>query len=248
MVLKFALLIAFIFVACRSFAYVRNVYPKKDEILLIRTAIGIATIIQVPEAIESAIIGDASAYKVEYLNDAVTIKPLRYGARTNLYLVTKSVRYNLRLVAVKQSDADYVVYVKGWVRARPIRWMAVRLTSRNYGGKLTVSRVGHTPGGFLLIDGNYLSSDPVIATSNESSINSNNDLSIKPKDFWVFQKTAAVPIDTLYLSNAKLAHEKPIAWSVSINAGSIQSHRPLLIEVKGLHSVRVTIPARYLWH
>src|SRR6185437_1616257 len=79
-------------------AHVRSVYPRLDEIIVVRAAIGIATIIQVPQAIQSAIIGDQSGFKVEYLYDAVTIKPLRYGVKTNLYLVTQNHRYNLRLL------------------------------------------------------------------------------------------------------------------------------------------------------
>ena len=81
--------------ASSSFANVKTVTPKTDEILEIKTALGIATIIQVPDSVQQAIVGDQSAYRIEYVDKAVTIKPLRYGAKTNLYLFTQKRRYKI---------------------------------------------------------------------------------------------------------------------------------------------------------
>ena len=246
MILRFSLFSSFIF-ACTAFAYVRSVYPKRDEILPIRTAIGIATIIQVPDAIESAIIGDASAYKVEYLNNAVTIKPLRYGARTNLYLVTKSERYNLQLEAVAQSSADYVVYVKDGVRTKPIRWAEVHLIFRKYFTNLTVMRIGHTNGGFLLINGSYSSRSAAPELSDENPNDTGAKTRLNSKYFWIYQGKSPIEIDTLYLSNPSLSRKDAVDWSASINLSAVNRHKPLTIEIKGVHTARVAIPARYLW-
>src|SRR5580704_8633889 len=85
------------FLPILAFAHIHSVKMKPDQILLVKTALGIATIIETPETVQSAIIGDQSAFKVEYLDRAVTIKPLRAGAKTNLYLQTANRRYDLRL-------------------------------------------------------------------------------------------------------------------------------------------------------
>jgi type IV secretory pathway VirB9-like protein len=67
---------------------VRRVQVQSDQIVTIKTAIGIATIIQVPDRPNSIVVGDLSAFKVEYLDQAITIKPLHSGARSNLYVYT----------------------------------------------------------------------------------------------------------------------------------------------------------------
>jgi type IV secretory pathway VirB9-like protein len=67
---------------------VRKIEVKPDQIVTVRTAIGIATIIQVPERPNSIVVGDQAGFKVEYLDQAITIKPLHSGARSNLYTNT----------------------------------------------------------------------------------------------------------------------------------------------------------------
>ncbi len=246
-ILKFSIVSSFIF-ACSALAYVRSIYPKRDAIVPIRTAIGIATIIQVPDPIQSAIIGDASAYKIEYLNDAVTIKPLRFGARTNLYLITQKRRYNLQLWTTSQGDSDYVVYIKEGVRAAPVRWTVIHLVSKAEGTDLAVTNDGHTAQGYLLIDGSYV---PGESTSTYSKANpggpATTESLLMPKDFWVYQGKTPVAIDTLYLSKRQGSTKAPVHWSVSINAVGLHPRRPLVILVKGVHSMRVTIPARFIW-
>ncbi len=69
-------------------ADVRHISTKKDQITKARTALGIATIIQVPDRPTSVVIGDQNSFKIEYLNKAITIKPLVANASTNLYIYT----------------------------------------------------------------------------------------------------------------------------------------------------------------
>ena len=73
-----------------AFAHIHTVKMKPDQILLVKTALGIATIVETPESIQSAIIGDQSGFKIEYLDRAVTIKPLRASARSNLYQIGRA--------------------------------------------------------------------------------------------------------------------------------------------------------------
>ncbi len=85
-----AIFFASIIISSNGFSQIRKATSKEDDISTVKTALGIATILQLPEVIQSAIIGDQSGFKIEYLDKAVTIKPLRWGAKTNLYLVTES--------------------------------------------------------------------------------------------------------------------------------------------------------------
>src|ERR1019366_1555630 len=76
---------------------VRKLHLKHDDIALVHTAIGIATIIQVPDRPTSVVLGDLSAFKVEYLDNAITIKPLSHLAKSNLYIYTEARRFNVSL-------------------------------------------------------------------------------------------------------------------------------------------------------
>ena len=90
---------------------VRRVEVEKDQIVKIKTAIGIATIIQVPDRPNSVVVGDSNSFKVEYLDQAITIKPVARGARSNLYIYTDWRRFNVELITGNDATADYVVYL-----------------------------------------------------------------------------------------------------------------------------------------
>src|SRR5690348_14383823 len=77
---------------------VRKVYLKRDDIALVRTAVGIATLIQVPDRPTSVVLGDTNAFKVEYLENAITLKPLSRSAKSNLYIYTDARRFNVSLI------------------------------------------------------------------------------------------------------------------------------------------------------
>jgi hypothetical protein len=91
---------------------IRRVIVSGDQIVTVKTALGIATIIQVPDRPNSVVVGDQDAFKVEYLDQAVTIKPLQPGAKTNIYIYTDWKRYNVELVSGSESVSDYVVYLE----------------------------------------------------------------------------------------------------------------------------------------
>ena len=169
-VLTFILTILFVYI---SNAQVRSLYPKQDEILTVRTALGIATIIQLTDVIQSAIIGDQSGFRVEYIDKAVTIKPLRYGVKTNLYLVTEKKRYNLRLMTLNQETADFIVYIKEPTVIETVKWKYLNQTIKNKSGSLNITRVGRSTKGFILIEARLIPSQ---------------DTAFLPKHIWIKQK------------------------------------------------------------
>ena len=237
---------AIILFAIRSFAYVRTVYPKTDEIMTVNAAIGIATIIQTPEPIQSAIIGDASAFEVQYLNNAVTIKPLRYGVRTNLYLVTKDERYNLRLITVDQNHADYVVYIKDGAPKAHVYWRVFNRFAHSDSMIVHLLRVGHSPAGFILIDGRVLVKRQNFVRDDSSANPKPLDF-LKPSDFWIFQGKTPKPINTLYLSRLRGRRARPISFSLAVRAADLERNKPLTIEVKHQNDLRVVVPESVLW-
>ncbi len=100
-------------------ALVRKFEVKTDQIVIVKTAIGVATIIQVPDRPTSLVVGDSEAFKIEYLDQAITIKPLRSNAKSNLYIYTDWRRFNVQLVTSSESAADYIVYLNAKQEKRP---------------------------------------------------------------------------------------------------------------------------------
>jgi hypothetical protein len=218
-----------------SAAQVRNVAIKIDDILTVKAALGIATIIQLPETIQSAIIGDLSGFKVEYLDRAVTIKPLRSRVKTNLYLVTEKRRYNVRLVTLNQASADYIVYVKSQDQVAPSnRWVKIGKSQQIDGIKLSVERVGLTAGGFILIDAK-------LATTSSQSIPFN------PSDFEIKQGGNSKVINGLFLSDLKISKDKPVLIRISLAKSDLISKKPVTIELKSRNTFSLTLAEELLW-
>jgi hypothetical protein len=199
-----------------SFASIRAFTPKTDEVLDIKTSLGIATIIQMPETVQSAIIGDQSAYRIEYVDKAVTIKPLRGNARTNLYLFTKDRRYNLRLQVVPQTGAYYIVYIhKHSVGIGP-KWSSVNRSGSNEEMTLKLHRLGVTRDGFVLLD--------AILTAKKT---------IKPKadDIWLRAGKESVVIQSLFLSRDEIKAGQVVMIGIAVQKSDI-GNRPLTLEVR----------------
>jgi hypothetical protein len=223
----FAALLAF-----DASAHVKSVTPKPDELLLIKTALGIATIVQTPLPIQSAIIGDQSGFKVEYLDRAVTIKPLRAGAKTNLYLLTEKKRFNLRLLTLTQDQSDYVVYIKDEQGAANVQWRVINKEAISDGIRLKVLRVGISPQGFILVDGN-LSSD--------------RNISLKPENFWILQRESSKVIDSLYLSSLEITIKQSVPFGISVSKSDLDQKQSLTLQLRLSKTLSIQIPEGIAW-
>lgn len=215
-----------------SFANVKTVTPKGDEILEIKTALGIATIIQIPDTIQSAIIGDQSAYRIEYVDKAVTIKPLRYGAKTNLYLFTQKKRYNLRLETVPQDRAFYIIYVKDKDQGEEPTWRLVNKSVEGKSSTWKLNRIAKTTDGFLLLD---------------LEIVPKGSMNVQASDFWIKQSTVSKPINSLFMSRTKFQKGQVVHLGMSIQRSEL-ANRDLDIDFDGeVENLRIILPKELLW-
>lgn len=215
---------------------VRRVQPKSDEITEVRTAVGIATLIQVPDRPTSVVLGDSNAFKVEYLENALTIKPLARDSKSNLYVYTEARRFNVSLVTVPLSSADYVVYLDP---PRPVpvvlqeeRWHPYRVEKTTKDFSVRFTRAG-------------VSADIVVA---EFVITAANPASIKPDWIWVTQGEKTVPIQQLYLSGVMASEQSPIHGSLAIRLSDLSENglRPKL-EIRAQHPMRISLPEVTAW-
>jgi type IV secretory pathway VirB9-like protein len=159
---------------------VKKVEVQKDQIVRVNTALGIATIIQVPDRPNSVVVGDQDAFKVEYLDLAITIKPITAHGKSNLYIYTDYRRFNVELATGSESAADYVVYLENPANkergkntkseGRNISWKKFNRSFRNESVLLELNRIGTTRSGVVIA---------------EFTLSSSKMESVNPAWFWI---------------------------------------------------------------
>ena len=208
-------------------AHVKSITPRPDELLQVKTAIGIATIIQVPDTIQSAIIGDQSGFKIEYIDKAVTVKPLRSGAKTNLYLITAKQRFNITLVPAHQDQADYVIYIKDKIVIPKVTWQKFVREVRSDTLTLKITRVGVSMDGFILLDG--------IISANSFQV-------VRPEDFWIYQGKNSKTINSLFISQRIITKNKPVILGLSFSRSDIDKNAPVTLTLKDEKNLSIELP------
>lgn len=218
-----------------SGARVRTVEVKKDQIVHVKTALGVATIIQVPDRPSSLVVGDQNAFKVEYLDQAITIKPLHGGARSNLYIYTDYRRFNVQLVTTSEPAADYVVYL-----ASPIEkpktptsgWRSYRNILKNESLTLETKRLANALDGTLLI---------------EFEVRSSIKEKFNPEWLWLTQNGKPKPIQGLALSAQDVSTGRPIKGVIQILRKDVSTDENLRIELRRKKTSYLTIPKGIAW-
>lgn len=218
-----------------TWARVRTVEVKKDQIVTVRTALGVATIIQVPDRPNSLVVGDQSAFKVEYLDQAITIKPLHGSARSNLYIYTDYRRFNVQLVSGPESVADYVVYLENpqeKVKSSAIGWRSYRNHLKNEALVLETKRLASTADGVLLI---------------EFEVRSEVREKFRPDWLWLTQSGITRPIHSLALSGQDLGGGRSIKGVMQALKSDASTAEPLRIELRRKKTSYLTIPKGVAW-
>mgnify|MGYP001619949551 CR=1 FL=1 len=213
---------------------VKKVSIAIDELALVRTAIGIATIIQLPEPIQSVIVGDQGGFKIEYLDKAITIKPLCYGAKSNLYIGTQRRRYNVRLLTLNQEQSDFVVYLKSpeKIESPTVTWRPYRRTAKNIDFILESNRVGKTKDGYILLD---------------FTLKGFENRKINPEWFYIYQGKDSKTINSLFLSSLDLTNEKPIQIIITLSGADLSRDIPARFEIREINVLPLELTSGALW-
>lgn len=227
----------FSFEASASSGRVRKIAVQADQIVTVKTALGIATIIQVPDRPNSLVVGDTESFKVEYLDQAITIKPLHAGARSNLYIYTDYKRFNVQLMTGSEAQADYVVYLEhpkvkeDQPRSR-LKWMHFSNSLRNESLSLEITRLGRTGDGVFLI---------------EFRLRSKDKTEIDPKWLWLTQGGASKPIHRLAFSSLRVSEKQPVEGLIQILSKDVNSNEHLRLELRRKKTSFLTVPEVRKW-
>jgi hypothetical protein len=217
---------------------VRRVPVQGDQIVTVRTSLGIATIIQVPDRPNSVVCGDQDAFKVEYLDQAITIKPISSGAKSNLYIYTDWKRYNVELISGSETVADYVVYLDNPKRMSTpkkdsgIMWTSFKNLLRNDSLQLDVKRVGRTKDGILLI---------------EFDVSSKKKEVFKPEWLWLTQNNVTKPIHNLFLSTLEVSPQRTLSGVMQLREIDLNTSEPMRLELRRIKLSYLTIMKAASW-
>lgn len=216
---------------------VRHVECLTDQIVTVRTALGIATIIQVPDRPNSVVVGDQDKFKVEYLDQAITIKPLQGGAKSNLYVYTDYRRYNVQLVTGPEAISDYVVYLesvkqKTKEKVSSLSWIKYIRATQNEEIQLETKRLGRATDGVLLI---------------EFQIQALRKAEFLPEWIWLTQDGRVRPIQNLFLSAVRLENGERAQGTLQVLWKSIDPTRPLRIELRRKKTTYLILPRINQW-
>ncbi len=227
---------------------IRKIELSADDIATVRTALGIATIIQVPDRPSSVVCGDQDAFKVEYLDQAITIKPLSIGSKSNLYIYTDWRRYNVQLISGLEANADYIVYLKPKGK-KPIT------------GRLNKESVSKNQEPIIKLqpyEREVKSQELVLKTLRfgrlkdktlaiEFTLTSSKKLTLDPSWFWITQKGKSKPIHNLILTSFDCRPEVIIQGSIHIQDKDVHSSEPIRLELRRNQTVGIVLPKVALW-
>ena len=223
-------------------ARVRRVSVVKDQIVTVKTALGVATIIQVPDKPNSVVVGDMNAFKVEYLDTAITIKPLTTHAKSNLYIYTDYRRFNVQLVSGSEAAADYVVYLenpkskltekKAPEQKEGIHWLKYPRVMTLDGLTFRVNKIGQNSDGLLLID------FTIKGVSSEK---------IEPSWFWLTQGGVGHTIHGLILSALTVTPKNQVNGMIEVLRSDLSENEPMRIEMRRKKLAFLTIQEVTRW-
>lgn len=242
MKIKLITLLAFSLAAMTSEANqrVRRVSVQGDQIVTVKTSLGIATIIQVPDRPNSVVVGDQDSFKVEYLDQAITIKPLSSGAKSNLYIYTDWRRFNVALISGSEAIADYVVYldlpkVKPQTTSKKeseIKWTDFKNSLKNDTLSLNIKRIGRAKDGILLV---------------EFLVSSTQKEAFKPEWLWLTQTGETRPIHNLFMSALEVAPQRPISGVLQMREIDLNVNEPVRVELRRKRTSYLTIQKMTSW-
>lgn len=213
----------------------RKIETTNDEVSEVKTALGIATKVILPENPNlPPIIGDMGAFRVELIDKGYAIKPLRYGAKTNLFISTDSRSYSVKLLIVNQDAADYIVYLvpKEIRTPNQIVWRNFKRKVKSETFTIETKRIGKSKDGFVVL---------------EFTLTSKIKNFIEPEWFWLKQGKESKSIHSLIFSSREIDSDKPITAALTLDRRDLSSELAASIEIKYREGLRLEIPREFLW-
>lgn len=243
--LLLAFLVTLLFLPRAAASPIRSVEATTDRVLPIHTSVGFSTVLEFESKPISAVLGDQDLFKLEYVGNSVTIKPLASHAKTNLFVFTEYERYNYRLVTVPAGEVDYIVRIKSQSN-RPSN-PEVGLIKRKIGRTATYR-------GFKVevvsMSRERNSSSPLSVTLIDFSLSSRKDAyAFQPASLGIKQSGRFLNIENLYLDTLELIPgDRPTQGRIALLRQDLNPALPVSLvfavpSSKSQRAHRIEVPA-----
>ncbi len=197
---------------------IRDVVAGPNDIVTVRTALGLSTMIELPNSPKSVVAGDMDAFRVEYSGQALAIKPVLAGAKSNLFVATARGDFRFQLLVVDPGSADYVIRIKP--KKRDVFAME-NIPSKAPVSSGTLGKVSQGPLGFTILGNNSYGDEKRIGFSFMISatpeIANGQSARIQPDEIHIFQGDKDLPLHLVALESQEVSASKPIAGLVVID-------------------------------
>lgn len=217
---------------------IRTVSVSESDVASVRVSVGYSTLLQFDSRPTQAIIGDQDAFKVEYVGNALAIKPLTNSARTNLFVATQTERFNFRISSGQGFEPDYVVRVRRKalesISAVVPSLKAIRLNrvKEERGMRVTLESVAKLSNGAGVILSFQVRSKDKVRT-------------FEPGGFEVIQAGRSLPIENIYLDRLVLGPGETLRGMMVVRGSNIKTKQRLairVVSVKPIATVQVFAP------
>jgi hypothetical protein len=195
---------------------VRSVEADDSNVIVVNTAIGFSTILEFQAKPISAVLGDQDSFKLEYVGNSITIKPLVNRAKSNLFVFTEYERFNCQVVTVPAAQVDYIVRIRAKMKAYPVQVDGAPPQAQEPQDNLVTKPVGKSTsyGGFTLT---VISSSHARDLSNPRSVtlidfalsSKRSPYSFGAGSVGVKQAGKYLDIESVYLDGLKLTPGAP---------------------------------------
>jgi hypothetical protein len=183
-----------------------------------------------------AVLGDQDAFKLEYIGNSITLKPVVQNAKSNLFVYTEWGRFTFTVSTVAPGAADYLVKVA--FKSEETKVPAARSPKR-----IPVSRSATAQGFTLSVKEIEMPLDlknPRGSTLIRFELSSTKKpYSFQPASLGLKQGSQFIPIDQIYLDQLELKPKaNPIHGSVVLLNADWNPRAPiaLIFAVSGSHS------------
>lgn len=188
----------------------RTLRLDETRIGVVRTALGYSTLVQFDSRPSSVILGDQDAFKVEQVGNALAIKPLVRGAKSNLFAMTEGGRFNFRLVTGAAEDVDFTVRVT--TRATAAKPLVVGGTASDTLAERWIDKTASQHGVTLTVEAlawpNSLSC--LVIRFYVKVTNPGTPVRLEPGDISLSERRREIPVDALYLDRLNLDEAHPL--------------------------------------
>ena len=216
----------------------RTLTLSDSQVGEIRTAIGFSTILQFDSRPSSVVVGDQDAFKIEYVGNSLTVKPVLPSTRTNLFVFTDYDRYNFTLVSSRRGEVDYTVVVKRKrSESSPTQVMEPQTIAEPPKSERAINKKVTVAGTTLSVQRASQQASGTVSVIAFTFAKAGKPVTFEAGDIDIRQQGKSVPIENLYLESAQLS-QRPIHAQLVLRRGDFKESLPVTLTFTppGAHS------------